>query len=120
VFEFTKLETKMKNNTFDLVGLAAWLNKNSLMEKPFSRFSTTEIENLCEAIHLHTIPVEYRVPYLKNRVLIMPTPTHPRFEYWKDGQTLFETLKEMGADPEIVKRYCPAGDRKPKPRKQEN
>ncbi len=96
--------------TFDLVGLAAWITKNSLMEKPFSTFTKEEIENLCEAVHLATIPAEYRVPYLKNGELIMPLPTHPRFAYWADGQTLFETLKGMGADPEVIERYCPAKD----------
>lgn len=96
---------------YNLKDLAEWLNKNDLMHKPFSNFSKAEIEALCEAVHLATIPIEYRVPYLEKGELIFPAPTHPRFEYWADGQTLFETLKEMGADPETVERYCPKQDR---------
>lgn len=91
---------------YDLVAIGAWLNKHSLMDKPFASFSKEEIENLCNAVHLATIPVEYRVPYLEKGELVFPSPTHPRFAYWADGQTLFETLKEMGADPETVSRYC--------------
>lgn len=93
----------MKTNLKDL---AAWLMKNSLMEKPFSAFTKNEIENLCEAVHLATVPIEYRIPYLEKGELVFPTPTHPRFAYWADGQTLFETLKEMGADQETINRYC--------------
>ncbi len=91
---------------FDLKGLAAWITRNNLMNKPFFHFTKEEVLNLCEAVHLATIPVEYRVPYLKKGELVFPTPTHPRFAYWADGQTLFETLKEMGADPETINRYC--------------
>ena len=105
---FTKKETNMEYN---LLELATWLNKNNLMQKPFASFSQDEIETLCEAVHLVTIPIEYRLPYLKNGELIFPTPTHPRFQYWADGQSLFKTLKEMGADPETIERYCPKQDR---------
>ena len=45
-------------------------------------------------------------PFINDRgELIIPTNCHPRFRWWNGGQSIRETLREIGAPPEVVARY---------------
>lgn len=51
---------------------------------------------------------EYTKPYLdKNGTLVIPFTSHPRYHWWKGGQDLYATLKELDAPLEVIKRYVP-------------
>ena len=45
-------------------------------------------------------------PYLHaDGTLIIPLNTHPRYRYWESGQPIATILKELGASPEVFRRY---------------
>lgn len=47
-----------------------------------------------------------RWPYFNNcGDLVIPHDCPPRFRYWQDGQSLMDTLVELGAGEEILNRY---------------
>ena len=37
--------------------------------------------------------------------LVIPMDSHPKYHYWRGGQDLLETLLELGADEETIRRY---------------
>src|SRR5262249_10590587 len=48
-------------------------------------------------------------PYLTpTGELIIPFDCNPRYQWWAGGQTIHETLRELGAPPEILSRYVEA------------
>lgn len=45
-------------------------------------------------------------PYLDERgTLIIPTDSNPKYHYWKGGQSVVTTLKELGAPLEVLRRF---------------
>ena len=45
-------------------------------------------------------------PYLTSRgELIVPHDADPKYYWWNGGQTIQETLEELGASPEVVAKY---------------
>jgi hypothetical protein len=45
------------------------------------------------------------LPYLDNDVLRIPFNSDIRFHWWSRGQGIDDTLRELGASDEILKRY---------------
>lgn len=46
------------------------------------------------------------IPYLDERgTLIIPTDSDPKFHYWKGGQSVVTTLKEINAPLEVLRRF---------------
>ena len=43
-------------------------------------------------------------PYLDGSDLLIPIDAHPRYRYWAGGQSLIETLNEIGAPDEVKRR----------------
>ncbi|HIC90539.1 MAG TPA: hypothetical protein EYP21_00445 [Syntrophaceae bacterium] len=47
-----------------------------------------------------------QTPYLDRRgTLIIPFDCDPRYHWWNNGQSIIETLKELGASEDIIKKY---------------
>lgn len=45
-------------------------------------------------------------PYLDERsTLIIPTDSDPKYHYWKGGQSVVTTLKELNAPLEVIQRF---------------
>ena len=45
-------------------------------------------------------------PHINQRgELIIPFACDPRYRWWTDGQSILETLREIGAPPAVVARY---------------
>ncbi|KKO19811.1 MAG: hypothetical protein L3J18_03295 [Candidatus Brocadia sp.] len=45
------------------------------------------------------------LPYLENDILRIPFNSPGRFHWWNRGQSILDTLKELNANEEIIKRY---------------
>lgn len=95
---------------YDLMAIQKFLTQTGLMQRPICTFTQDEIEGFCQEVHRATTlsDAEYQLPFIKDGDLILPGNVHPRFKYWAGGQGLFETLEEMEAGPETIKRYCPS------------
>jgi len=44
-------------------------------------------------------------PYLINGELRIPMNSDPKYHWWNGGQDLKETLEELNAPPEVMKKY---------------
>ena len=45
-------------------------------------------------------------PYLDERgTLIIPTDSDPKYHYWRGGQSVVTTLKELGAPLDVLRRF---------------
>lgn len=48
----------------------------------------------------------YPLPYVDhNGTLIIPFNSPPEYHWWNRGQSIKDTLRELGASDEILKRY---------------
>ncbi|HHT9106702.1 MAG TPA: hypothetical protein ACFYD7_12650 [Candidatus Wujingus californicus] len=45
------------------------------------------------------------LPYLDNGILRIPFDSDKRYRWWQKGQSITETLRELNASDEIVRRY---------------
>ena len=49
-------------------------------------------------------------PYINERsILVIPFTSDSKFHWWKGGQTIIETLRELKAPPEVIGKYAPGG-----------
>jgi hypothetical protein len=44
-------------------------------------------------------------PSLKNGILTIPFNADPKYHWWRGGQSLTDTLVELGADLEVIENY---------------
>jgi hypothetical protein len=98
----------------DLKQVAKWFEKKGLWEKPFNLWSCEEIIELCEVIYSSPskdIPPDgWTEPKVIDGELFLPFTVHPRFRWWNhDGQSICQTLKEIGAPSEVIEKYRPIG-----------
>lgn len=95
----------------DFQHLGRALSDAGLAEKPVSRYSKQEVEALVQACIDALKPdqkTEYVTePYIdSNGDLRIPFNSDPKYHWWKGcGQSLLETLRELGASEETVKKY---------------
>lgn len=95
----------------DLKTIGNYLSEKGLWRKSFSDLSESEITGLCEAILEATADDDGAlVPYIDhNGGLVIPFRSPRHYRWWQGGQSVIETLIELGANQEIIKRYTPAG-----------
>jgi hypothetical protein len=96
---------------FDLKSIGAWLIENELMDKPFNQFDETQITDLCECVVNSITDPAMNAPAIVNDQLVLPPTVPQKYKWWAGGQSLFETLTEMGAPAHVIEKYCPARDR---------
>ena len=81
-----------------------------LTGKPVDQYSKKEVESLVAACIDALQPVQQTElvvpPYIDaNGRLVVPFNSDPRFWWWKSGQSLLETLRELNASDEVVRKY---------------
>ncbi|HUK57469.1 MAG TPA: hypothetical protein VLY20_12520 [Nitrospiria bacterium] len=51
-------------------------------------------------------PLKHPMPFLRaNNDLVIPFDADLRFHWWAGGQSIAETLRELNALPEVMRRY---------------
>lgn len=107
-------------NKFDLKALGAWLIDLSLMDKRFCDMSKEEITDFCEQVHTITDQrAGFSPPYINDKnELIIPYYAPDRYRWWGNGgQSIEETLNEIGASEYVKRRYVPKHDNFEAPKK---
>ena len=103
----------------DLRKISEWFTKNNLWGTPFNQFTEGQIIDLCTVILSspgHTVPPAGWVkPFLsQGGELVIPPEAHPKYRYWlPDGQSVLETLHELGASKATIERYVDLEERTP-------
>lgn len=73
--------------------LLAQVEGRSVPEAPFSTTEPTEVD----------LPT---MPYINEYgTLIIPFASLRRYHYWRGGQSILETLRELGASDEVISHY---------------
>lgn len=90
--------------------IGEWFDKRGLWGKPFNQFTEDEIDGLINAVlnaPNHTVPANgWKPPYINGAgELIISGDSHPRYHWWANGQSIHDTLKELGASQEIIDRH---------------
>lgn len=85
-----------------------------LTGKAVNDYSRTEVDALVRACIEALVPeigAKFSPPYIEDMTLVIPFDADPRFHYWKPcGQSIFETLRELGASEEVWKKYTAMPD----------
>ena len=50
-------------------------------------------------------PAEKEEPFIAGNELKIPTDCDQKYRYWQDGQSIFDTLIELGASADLVENY---------------
>lgn len=106
-----KLRQKHINKMIDFKALAKALKKADLLNKSFMDMNKGEINGLCEIIHSCTnSEAGFTPPYIDGQGrLVIPLLAPVKYRWWQGGQSIQETLEEIGASDEIKARYIPTG-----------
>lgn len=93
----------------NLHAVGEYLSKNKLWGKAFGNFAEAEIRQLCGVILEATADDEgVAPPYIDARgELIVPFKAPSHYRWWQGGQSITETLVELGAAAETIKQYSP-------------
>jgi hypothetical protein len=95
------------------------LASSGLVEKAVSQYSKQEIETLVQACIDALKPepktVYVTAPYIdSNGNLRIPFDSDPKYHWWKRcGQSLLETLRELKAPEDVVRKYVRIEDAPP-------
>lgn len=95
----------------NLKKVGEWFTRKNLWATPFNQFTEDMIQELVTVVlsspGLAVPPGGWVKPFLsQGGELIIPPEAHPKYRYWlPDGQSLIETLRELGASPAIISRY---------------
>lgn len=95
----------------NLPDLADKLNQQGLLNKSFMDMTKPEILQLISAIFSSPsdeIPPEgWQTPFIdESGGLVLTFSSHPKYHWWTpDGQSIMDTLIEIGAPYEVAKKY---------------
>ena len=94
----------------NLPDLADRLNQYGIMNKSFLSMTKTEIQLLISAVYScpgDDVPVNgWDKPRIEDGQLVLTFDVHPKYHWWTpDGQSIYETLIEIGAPWEVAKKY---------------
>ena len=89
-----------------------------LTGKPVDQYSKKEVEALVAACIDALQPVQQTEllvpPYIDaNGRLAIPFNSDPKYWWWKSGQSLLETLRELKASDEVVRKYVKIEETEP-------
>lgn len=99
----------------DFQHLGQQLTEAGLTGKPVNEYSKEEVERLVQAcidaLRPEQAP-EFKNPWIDEQgILHVPPDSDPRYHWWaKCGQSLYATLRELGASEEVFRSYVKAPD----------
>ena len=89
---------------------------HNLMDKNFRDMDESDLERVAEAVMdaLEDFGRCWEPPRISmNNTLIIPWNAPLKYRYWQGGQSIMETLEELGADEEVKAKYrLPEGVKK--------
>jgi len=99
----------------DLRIFADLISQAGLMNKAFSAMSREDVENVISASYSAgakpSVPTHFDPPRIEDGILRIPFNADPKYHHWKScGQSVFETLRELGASDEVFQRYVEGPD----------
>ena len=94
----------------DTQKIGMFFSANDLWDTPFCKFDRLDIERLCEticdAVKINKQGGGWGTPFIDNAgYLVIPYSAPLKYKYWQGGQSVLETLAELGASDETIKRY---------------
>lgn len=95
----------------DLVMVGQYLENAGLWDKYFRELSEEDIRGVCAAIVEATcVEHGFKPPYIDQGTLAIPFQSPKKYRWWQEGgQSILETLDELGVGNEIKKKYTPTG-----------
>jgi hypothetical protein len=95
--------------------LGAALAAENLTGKPVNNYTPEEVEKLVHACVDALIPdmgAKFTKPYITDDGdLIVPHDSDPKYHFWHPcGQSIFHTLRELGANEEVWRKYVTTPD----------
>ncbi len=99
-----------QSNGINFQKLGQALAQAGLTDKPISQYTKEEIQYLVQtcidALEPHKVS-EFAKPYIKDDgTLVIPLDSDPIYHWWKPcGQSIYATLRELGASETIFNRY---------------
>ena len=92
----------------DLAVIGEFFTENNLWDKPFGQFDQQQILRLVGSVHEATdYEAGWQPPYIEKGNLVIPFNAPKKYQWWQGGQRVWETLNEIGATEETLKRYRP-------------
>jgi hypothetical protein len=85
----------------------------NVWQRPLSDLNEDEIKALIESAWscpdgTNTPPGGWEKPRIENDTLMIGFRTHPKYRWWTpDGQSVYQTLKELDAPQHVVNAYVP-------------
>ncbi len=102
----------------DLKKVAEYISNEGLWGRPLNALDKEEIVDFINYIlsspdFSKVPPNGWELPYLNNDdELVIPFNSHPTHQYWKcEGQSIIETLQELGASEEVMTKNIPTSYR---------
>jgi len=94
--------------SLNLKVVGKFFSENKLWDKPFRDFSESDIELLADAImnSLEDFGACWEPPYISmSGCLLIPWNAPKKYRWWQGGQSVMETLNELGASEEVKAKY---------------
>jgi hypothetical protein len=93
----------------DKTKIGYFLSRKKLWDVPLRKWNTDDLEHFAEAIlEASEVNDGMTIPYIDDGRLIIPFTAPHKYRYWMGGQSLVETMIEIGASEEIASRYLHA------------
>ncbi len=91
----------------DTKNIGQFLSERNLWDRPLRSLSTVELLDLCEVIVEALDPQEgFAMPYIdETGTLIIPFRAPRKYRHWQGGQSILETLQELGASDDVIRKY---------------
>lgn len=96
----------------DFVKIGEFIERRGFWQKCIAEFDKLQMQLLCEAILEATTAREgFEPPHIDGRgFLIIPLRAPLKYRWWVNGgQSILQTLEELGANDEVKARYTPTG-----------
>ena len=97
----------------DFKKLGEVLTAANLTGKPVNQYTKEEVEVLVQACIDSLVPDKpsFKDPYIDDGgILHIPADSDPKYHWWNKGQSIWATLRQLGASEETYKRYFDAAE----------
>ena len=95
--------------SLNLKKIGKFFSENNLWDKPFREFSESDIELLADTImdSLEDFGACWGSPFISmSGCLCIPWNSPKKYRWWQQGgQSVMETLEELGANEEVKAKY---------------